>query len=67
MDITLKLAGPADVPLLLEFMQGYYAFEGINYVEETAAQALTLLINSKQFSRVWLIRLEGRAVSATLC
>lgn len=62
MDLTLQPAEPADVPLLLEFMQGYYAFEGINYVEDTATQALTRLISSDQFGRVWLIRLQGRAV-----
>ena len=62
MDITLQRAELAEVPLLLELMQSYYAFEGINYVEDTATQALTELISSDQLGRAWLIHLEGKDV-----
>lgn len=62
MDVVLQIAEPADVPLLLEFMRSYYVFEGIEYVEETAAHALNGLLSSEQSGRAWLICLQGKPV-----
>ena len=52
----------SDVPQLLEFTQAYYAFDGLDYVEETAAKALRQLICFEQLGRIWLILLDGTAV-----
>ena len=55
MDIAFRFAEPTDLPTLLEFPQGDYAFDGILYVEEESAKALTQLMHSDQFGRIWLI------------
>ena len=65
MDITFRLAELSDVPQLLEFAQAYYAFDGLDYVEETAAKALRQLICFEQLGRIWLILLNGAAVGYT--
>ena len=65
MDITFRLAELSDVPQLLEFTQAYYAFDGLEYVEETAAKALRQLICFEQLGRIWLILLNGAAVGYT--
>jgi GNAT superfamily N-acetyltransferase len=65
MDIAFRLAELTDLPQLLEFTQGYYTFEGIDYVEEVSTKALCQLICSEHFGRIWLILLEGRPVGYT--
>ena len=65
MDIAFRLAALKDVPQLLEFTQAYYAFDGLEYVEETAAKALRQLICFEQLGRIWLILLNGAAVGYT--
>ena len=65
MDIAFRLAALKDVPQLLEFTQAYYTFDGIDYVEETAAKALRQLICSEQLGRIWIILLNGAAVGYT--
>ena len=62
MDIAFRLAALKDVPQLLEFTQAYYAFDGLDYVEETAAKALRQLICFEQLGRIWLRLLDGTAV-----
>ncbi len=39
MDITFRLAELSDVPQLLKFTQAYYAFDGLDCVEETSTKA----------------------------
>ena len=62
LDITFRLAELSDVPQLLEFIQAYYAFDGLGYAEETSTKALRQLICSEQLGRIWLILLDGTAV-----
>ena len=62
MDITFRLAELTDIPQLLAFTQAYYAFDGLDYVEEMATKALRQLICSEQLGCIWLILLDGTAV-----
>ena len=40
-------------------------FDGLDYVEATAAKALQQLICSEQLGRIWLILLDGTAIGYT--
>lgn len=59
---TLTIATHADVDLLLQFMQEFYAFEHIAFEEVGARNALTTLVRDASLGRVWLIGAEGEAI-----
>ena len=62
MDTTFKLAEPADVELLLQFMREYYEFDRLHFDESTARSVLRKFIGNDALGRLWVIAHEGEAV-----
>ncbi len=60
--IDLKLASSKHIPVLLGFIQSYYDFESITYLENKVEKALRNLINSEDLGRVWIITLNNKPV-----
>ncbi|HSG32134.1 MAG TPA: GNAT family N-acetyltransferase [Thermodesulfobacteriota bacterium] len=58
----LKLASSKHIPALLDFIQSYYDFESITYLENKVEKALRSLLNSEDIGRVWLITFNDEPV-----
>ncbi len=58
----LKQASTRDIPVVLKFIQSYYDFETITYLERKVEKALRNLINSEDLGRVWLINFNSNPV-----
>ncbi|MGA8153560.1 MAG: GNAT family N-acetyltransferase [Terriglobales bacterium] len=55
MDPRFRVAEESDAPLLLQFMQQYYAFDGHPFDEPKARTALLNFLRDPTFGRAWLI------------
>ncbi len=62
MDVGFKLAGVADVDLLVEFMREFYALDHLAWDEQAARDALRQILSNNSFGRVWLIQVGGGPV-----
>lgn len=62
MDITFRLAGPADIPQLVQFMREYYAFDHLPFDENRAGGAVRTLVEDESLGRLWLICAAGTAI-----
>ena len=62
MDSTLRLAGPADIDLLLTLMPEYYAFDHLCFDAPAARAALQQILSEPSRGRVWLIQLAGTSI-----
>lgn len=62
MELTFALANSADADMLLQFMQEFYAFDHLEFEEESARRALTTLLNDAALGRVWLICTDSVAI-----
>ena len=52
---AFRLASESDAPVLLQFMQDYYAFDGHAFDVHAAPAALANLLRDPSLGRVWLI------------
>ena len=62
MTTTLRAATLEDVPLLLDFMRGYYEHDRIELHEQAARNALLGPLNDPGIGRAWLILEAGQTV-----
>lgn len=62
MDIRLRSATRADVPTLLQLMQGLYALDHIDFAEDRARSALAGLLADPALGEVWMV--ESRSAGA---
>ena len=58
----MRMAGPGDVPRLVELMVEFYAESGHPCDAARAATAFDELVRDSRLGRVWLLEQEGRAV-----
>ena len=58
----MRMAGPGDVPRLVELMAEFYAETGYPCDAARAATAFDDLVRDPRLGRVWLLEDEGRAV-----
>ena len=67
MNIQLRAATAAELPLLLPLMQGYYQDDGLVFTD-TNVGALRQLLATPEWGRVWLIAVDAHTVGyAVLC
>jgi ribosomal protein S18 acetylase RimI-like enzyme len=62
MGITIALAGPDDIPILIRLMQEYYAHDHIAFDEAASLSALRDLLAQQDLGRVWLVHLNGSPI-----
>lgn len=55
MDPQFRLANEADVPVLLQFMREYYAFDGHAFDEPKARAAMLAFLRDSSYGKAWLI------------
>lgn len=55
MEPQFRIANESDMPLLLQFMRDYYAFDGHAFDETRARPALLAFLRDESFGRAWLI------------
>jgi ribosomal protein S18 acetylase RimI-like enzyme len=60
--VSLVPATGADVPILLPWVQDFYAHEGIPFDPATAAATLRELIDNPAFGRIYTLLADGAAV-----
>jgi ribosomal protein S18 acetylase RimI-like enzyme len=58
----IKPAGPSDLPVLLELMQAYYAYDKLDFDEATALAALRDLLGDKSLGHIWLVCLDNLTI-----
>jgi diamine N-acetyltransferase len=57
-----SLASSEDSPELMSLMRMFYREEGYPFNEERTRRALLALLSNPLFGKVWVFRMEGRAV-----
>jgi GNAT superfamily N-acetyltransferase len=62
MGTELQPAGVEDIPELLELMQAYYTFDGLEFDESIALGALEELLGDKALGQIWRISLGCLAI-----
>ena len=62
MELTFRVAGHADIDILLGFMRQYYAHDQLAFDQPAARRALEGLVGDPSLGRVWLISDEGKAI-----
>jgi len=62
MQATFRLAGPADLDLLLIFNREFCAFDQHPFDEATLRPALDQLLRDNSLGRVWLIQYGAQAI-----
>lgn len=62
MEPHFKVAQPSDVNTVMNFMRNYYDYDQIPLDEAAAHKALTQLLNSDSFGRVWLICVSDKPI-----
>ena len=62
MELTFRVAGHADIDILLGFMRQYYAHDQLAFDQPAARRALEGLVGDPSLGRVWLISDEGQAI-----
>lgn len=62
MEATFRQAEPADVDLLLTFMQHYYTFDHIPFDAAAMRPPLERLVGDEALGRVWLIQVDDQPV-----
>lgn len=55
-EITLELAGPAQLEELLPLVAAYHAFEGVEISTERRRNSVAKLLNDKKLGEIWLVR-----------
>jgi ribosomal protein S18 acetylase RimI-like enzyme len=55
LEIRFRLANIADLDLLTEFMQQFYAIDQYHFDEQAARQTLKMLIEEQSLGRLWII------------
>jgi GNAT superfamily N-acetyltransferase len=55
-DITLELAGPAQLEELLSLVAAYHAFEEVETSAEQRKNSVTKLLRDKNLGEIWLVR-----------
>ncbi len=60
--ITIRLAQPRDVEMLIPLIRAYYRFDHIRFNPRTIRPTLERLLRSRSLGRAWLIRDGVRAV-----
>lgn len=61
MQVRLRNAQAADLPLVLELMQAYYAFDHLPFDRPKATTALRGLLDDDRLGRVWVILADDAA------
>ena len=60
--MRIRLATPADLPVLLDLMRGYYRDDELEFDPNTSGAAMARLLHEPQWGRVWLAQIEQQAV-----
>jgi GNAT superfamily N-acetyltransferase len=61
-DFDLRVAGVDDLDLVLDLMQGLYAFDHIPFDPARARRALVVLLADSSLGRVFLVEVRGQAI-----
>lgn len=62
MDVAFKLAGVADVDVLVGFVREFYEFERLVFDEQSARTALRKILSDDSLGRAWLIQVDSSPV-----
>jgi GNAT superfamily N-acetyltransferase len=62
MEINFKIANKEDIPLLLDFMELFYAHEGYPLQRDKAEKVLQKLLTNHDLGYAWLINYQEKAV-----
>jgi len=62
LDLRFRLANSADIDLLLNFMQQFYAIDQYSFDELVAREALKTLIEDPSLGRLWLISRKAEVI-----
>jgi len=62
MEPEFRLANPADIDTILEFMRQFYAIDEYPFEEHAARTALDNIVHDLSLGRVWLIHIGEEAI-----
>jgi len=62
MKLIFDIAEQADINVILDLMRQFYAHEKLPFDESTAEDALARLIAETTFGRIWLIKIQEKAI-----
>ena len=62
MATTFTVAGPSDIPVLLQFMREYYEFDHLVFDEDVARAAVERMVGDDSLGRIWLIHHTDEAI-----
>ncbi|RMF67932.1 MAG: GNAT family N-acetyltransferase [Cyanobacteria bacterium J069] len=62
MTVTLQLAEIADLDILLQLVQAFHGFEGVNLSARQRENALKTLLEDPKLGGIWLICCENQVI-----
>ena len=62
LDVTFVQGTPTDLEGLLPWIQAYYLFDGISFVEENLRRGLAVLLGDRSLGGAWLIQHQQQTV-----
>jgi diamine N-acetyltransferase len=61
-EILIRAAAPADLELLLRFVEAYYRHDGIEFDPSSVRRGLVALLSNEALGGAWLMTMAGREV-----